>query len=138
MSADRKLKVSFDEPEHGWIEITMSADDEQFMLIPSHVPYDSITELAVALNKILEGYSEATVRWNEEPAEYEFVFRVNEGFLTLDVYEVDVVQGGIRRNSIFNFSGALDQSLISFWRALRELQGRYDPSDYQRRWNEPF
>jgi hypothetical protein len=69
MSAERKLKVSFDEPEHGWIAITMSADDEQFMLITSHVPYDPISELAVALNKILEGYSEATVRWTEEPAE---------------------------------------------------------------------
>jgi hypothetical protein len=138
MSAERKLKVSFDEPEHGWIAITMSADDEQFMLIPSHTPYDSITELAVALNKILEGYSEATVRWNEEPAEYEFVFRVSEGALNLDVYEVTTVQGGIRRNSVFNFIGPRDQLLISFWRALRELQGRYDPSEYERRWQEPF
>jgi len=138
MSADRKLKVSFDEPEHGWIEITMSADDEQFMLIPSHVPYDSITELTVALNKILEGYSEATVRWNEEPAEYEFVFRVSDGSLNLDVYEVISVQGGIRRNSVFNFIGPRDQLLISFWRALRELQGRYDPAEYERRWKEPF
>jgi hypothetical protein len=138
MAAERKLKVGFDEPEHGWIAITMSADDERFILIPSHVPYDSITELAVALNKILEGYSEATVRWNEEPAEYEFVFRVSEGALNLDIYEVARVQGGIRRNSVFSFSGLRDQLLISFWRALRELQGRYDPSEYERRWNEPF
>jgi hypothetical protein len=138
MAAERKLKVSFDEPEHGWIAITISADDERFMLIPSHVPYDSITELAAALNKILEGYSEAVVRWNEEPAEYEFVFRVSEGALNLDVYEVDRIQGGIRRNSVFSLSEPRDRLLISFWRALRELQGRYDPSEYERRWKEPF
>jgi len=138
MTVERKLKVSFDEPEHGWIAITMSVDDEQFMLVPSHVPYDSITELAVALNKILEGYSEAVVRWNEEPAEYEFVFRVSEGSLNLDVYEVATVQGGIRRNSIFSFLGQRDQLLIAFWRALRELRGRYNPAEYERRWNEPF
>ena len=138
MSAERKLKVSFDEPEHGWIAITMSADDEKFMLIPSRVPYDSITELAAALNKILEGYSEAVVRWSEGPAEYEFVFRVSDGSLNLDVYEVTLVQGGIRRDSVFNFIGPRDQLLISFWRALRELQGRYDPAEYERRWKEPF
>ena len=138
MAAERKLKVSFDEPEHGWIAITISADDERFMLIPSHVPYDSITELAAALNKILEGYSEAVVRWNEGPAEYEFVFRVSEGALNLDVYEVDRIQGGIRRNSVFSLSEPRDRLLISFWRALRELQGRYDPSEYERRWKEPF
>jgi hypothetical protein len=138
MAAERKLKVSFDEPEHGWIAITMTADDERFMLVPSHVPYDSITELVTALNKILEGYSEATVRWNEEPAEYEFVFRVSEGHLNLDVCEVTMVQGGIRRNSVFSFIGPRDQSLIAFWRALRELQGRYDPAEYERRWEEPF
>src|SRR5262245_35683448 len=138
MSAERKLKVSFDEPEHGWIAITMSADGEQFVLITSHVPYDPITELAVALNKILEGYSESTVRWSEEPAEYEFVFRVRAGALSLDVYEVAKVQDGIRRNSVFSFIGMRDQLLISFWRALRELQGRYDPAEYERRWREPF
>ncbi|HEY7184857.1 MAG TPA: hypothetical protein VIC84_25705 [Blastocatellia bacterium] len=138
MAAERTLKVSFDEPEHGWIAITMIADDKQFMLVPSHVPYDSITELATALNKILEGYSEAAVRWNEEPAEYEFVFRGNEEVINLDVYEVTTVQGGIRRISVFNFVGPRDQSLIAFWRALRELQGRYDPSEYERRWKEPF
>src|SRR5215813_9867851 len=138
MAAERKLKVSFDEPEHGWIAITMIADDERFMLVPSHVPYDSIAELARALNKILEGYSEAVVRWNEEPAEYEFVFRGNERALNIDVYEVTTGPGGIRRSSIFGFIGPRDQLLIAFWRALRELQGRYDPSEYERRWKEPF
>jgi len=138
MTVERKLKVSFDEPEHGWIAITMRVDDEQFMLVPSHVPYDSIAELAAALNKILEGYSEAVVRWNEGPAEYEFVFRVSDVALNFDVYEVTSVQGGIRRNSVFNFIGPRDQLLISFWRALRELQGRYDPAEYERRWKEPF
>jgi len=138
MSAERKLKVSFDEPEHGWIAITMIADDEKFMLVPSHIPYDSITELAAALNKILEGYSEAIVRWNEGPAEYEFVFRDSEERLNLDVCEVTTVQGGIRRNSVFSFIGLRDQLLIAFWRALRELQGRYDPAEYERRWKEPF
>jgi len=138
MSAERKLKISFDEPEHGWIAITMSADDERFTLVLSHIPYDSISELAAALNKILEGYSEAIVRWNEGPAEYEFVFRVSEERLNLDVCEVTTVQGGIRRNSVFSFIGLRDQLLIAFWRALRELQGRYDPAEYERRWKEPF
>jgi hypothetical protein len=138
MAAERKLKVSFDEPEHGWIAITMSAGEEQFRIIPSHVPYDSITELAIALNKILEGYAEAVVRWNEEPAEYEFVFRVSGESLNLEICEVARIQGGVRRNSVFSFGGPRDQVLISFWRALRELQGRYSPSEYEKRWEEPF
>jgi len=138
MAVERKLKVSFDEPEHGWIAITMSAGEEQFRLIPSHVPYDSITELAIALNKILEGYAEAVVRWNEEPAEYEFFFRVSGESLNLEICEVARIQGGVRRNSVFNFGGPRDQLLISFWRALRELQGRYSPFEYEKRWEEPF
>src|SRR5215813_7806404 len=108
MTVERKLKVSFDEPEHGWIAITMSVDDEQFMLVPSHVPYDSIAELAAPLNNILEGYSEVVERWNEGLAEYEFVFRVCGGSLKRDVYEVTSVQGGIRRNSVWTFIGPRD------------------------------
>ena len=138
MAAERKLKVSFDEPERGWIAITMSVDGERLMLMPSHAPYDSIAELVRALNKILEGYSEAIVRWNEEPAEYEFALRGGEGTLILDVCEVITVQGGISRASVFNYIGTRDQRLTALWRALSELQGRYDPSEYERRWREPF
>ena len=58
--------------------------------------------------------------------------------LKVSFYEVTAVQGGIRRNSVFNFIGPRDQLIISFWRALRELQGRYDPSEYEKRWYEPF
>jgi len=138
MTAERKLKVSFDEPEHGWIAITMSDGEEQFMLVVEHVPYDSVTELAVALNKMLEGYSEAVVRWSEGPVEYELIFRVSGESLNFEVCEIASAQGGIRRDPLFGFSGPHDQLLTSFWRALRELQGRYDPSEYERRWKEPF
>jgi len=138
MAAERKFKVSFDEPVHGWIAITISIGEEEFRLIPSHTPYDSITELAVALNKILEGYSEAVARWNEEPAEYEFVFRVCGESLNFDICDVARIQGGVRRIPVFSFGGPRNQLLIPFWRALRELQGRYDPSEYERRWNESF
>jgi hypothetical protein len=138
MTAERKLRVSFDEPEHGWISIKMSAGEENLALIASHVPYDSITELAMALYKILEGFPEAAVRWNAEPAEYEFACHICEESLDLEVCEVTHVQGGIMRNSVFSFSGPRDQSLITFWRALRDLQGRYDPVEFERRWKEPF
>jgi hypothetical protein len=51
---------------------------------------------------------------------------------------VSRVSRSLLRTEYCYFIGLRDQLLIAFWRALRELQGRYDPSEYERRWKEPF
>jgi hypothetical protein len=138
MSESRKLKVSFDELEHGWIVLAMEVGEESFRLVASYVPFDSISELAATLNQLLSGDLHAVVRWNEEPAQYEMSFIVDDAQIRVEVSQVKSVLGGIEREFLFGFSEEYTKVLVAFWRALRELQGRYEPAEYQRRWHQPF
>src|SRR4051812_2036916 len=68
-----KLQISFDGPEHGWMTVTVSNATDSYTFVPSHVVYDSIAEVALALLAILDGAPHAIVRWNDEPVEHEWV-----------------------------------------------------------------
>src|SRR5215475_8826736 len=74
MTKSVKLKVGLDHPESGWLRVELAFGDQQYCFYPSHVPYDSVTELVNALLKTLDGYDKAVVRWNDEPVKHEFVF----------------------------------------------------------------
>jgi len=139
MSDDSKLKVEIDPPEDGWTMVTLSAGDRYYRFVPSHVPYDSIRELVEALLKIMDGYLEAVVRWNDEPVEHQFVFMSEGEQVNFRVYEIiDSVVAGKVRDEKFGYGGSRYDVLRPCWKGLREMQSRQSREEYERRWREPF
>ena len=136
---DQKLKVEFDAPEAGWTTVTLRAGEHYYQFFPSHVPYDSFSELVNALLKILDGYPEAIVHWNDEPVEHEFLFVFEGQRIDFKVYEIiDSVVAGRVRDEKFAFSGAQYDVLRSFWKGLRDMQSKQSVEEYERQWREPF
>jgi hypothetical protein len=78
-----KLKVSFDNPEHGWVGLFINYGEEA---ITSYTPSDSFLDLTNALYALLYYPIEATILWHEEPAETELRFSVSGGIVRLEVY----------------------------------------------------
>lgn len=138
MPGGQKLKIRFDEPEHGWIALTIGAGEEPFHVVATYVPFDCISEMAVALNQLLSNEPRATVRMGDGPIEYEMSFNVRDNQIKVEISIVTRAWGGTERQFLFGFTEEYGQTLIAFWRALRELQGRYEPAEYQRRWHQPF
>lgn len=139
MPLDAKLKVEFDTPENGWTKVTVSAGDSFYQFFPSYTPYDSFSELVNALLKILDGYSETVVRWNDEPTEYKFVFISEGGKVIFNIYEIinSVVAGKVDIER-FNFSGSQNEVLRPFWKGLRDMQSKQDSDEYKRQWHRSF
>ncbi|MBA3715504.1 MAG: hypothetical protein H0W76_24110 [Pyrinomonadaceae bacterium] len=136
--SDQKLKIDFDAPEAGWTRVTLSAGEHDYQFVPSHVPYDSVTELVRALLKILDNYPEAIVHWNDEPVQHEFVFVSNGGQVDFRVYEIIDSVVGRRRDEKFTFGGSRYEVLRPFWKGLRDMQSRQNLEEYERQWREPF
>ena len=65
----RRFHINFEGPEHGWLRIRIQAHGDEIDMTASYTPYDSITELAAALNRILNGSEVEEVHINEEPQE---------------------------------------------------------------------
>lgn len=139
MISDARLKVEFDSPENGWTTVKLSAGDSCYQFFPSYIPYDSFSELVDSLLKILDGYSEAVVRWNDEPVEHRFVFTSEADTVTFKVYEViDSAVTGKTADEKFAFRDFGYKILRPFWRALRHMQMRQDLNEYEKQWGRPF
>jgi hypothetical protein len=46
---NQKLKVSFDDPDHGWVCLTINCGDDSAAIIASYTPSDSFLDLTNAL-----------------------------------------------------------------------------------------
>ena len=138
MSESQRLRIDIDRPESGWLKVEMNSGDQKYGFYPSHVPYDSVSELVNALLKILDAYDKAMVRWNDEPVEHEFVFEPKNNQVDFRAYLMTESVSGRCREQVFMFSGSAYDVVWPFWKALRDMESRQSKEEYEKQWREPF
>lgn len=134
-----KLLVTFDEPDAGTIEITLRHEVKTVHIGASYI-YSSFHALVEALIRLKISADEAVVVWQCEPFEYEFRFRSLDTAVSLQV-----ILFPDSRRSVFDEPdpklatvGSYEEVCLPFWRALRQLQGRFSEEEWQARWHGPF
>jgi hypothetical protein len=61
----------------GWAEATFSSDDQSVVMVASYL-HDSLDDLVVSANLLVQGAKEAKVLFMDEPGEHMIFLRVNE------------------------------------------------------------
>jgi hypothetical protein len=107
-------------PRHGWLELRFEAGLEAHQILVSHVPFDSLAELARAVLGFLETGRVQTARFCSEPdiVKLEVGPGPSEGMMRLVVSERFVHEGDSR------------QLARAVWRGFRRLEGQFDPSHW--------
>jgi len=133
------LKAAFDDPEHGWVGLTISRGGEAVTIITSYTPNDPFLDLTNALYNLFLYDGEAKVVLHYGSNEYELRFLREGDVVRLDVYEYpDRLRGVGRGERFFEASGSYEDICLPFWRALRNLQGRFSEEELNARWHRPF
>jgi len=133
-----KLKVAFDGPQDGWVEVRISCGGEDANIIASYTPHDSFLDLVNALYNLFLYESESKVVWNEGQSESEMRFRKTGSLVSLDVVEFPDHRRDLQPQSRLKVCGTYEEVAIPFWRALRELQGRFSPEELNAKWHRDF
>ena len=133
-----KLKVAFDDPHDGWVGLKLSYGSETTGVIASYTPYDSFLALVDALYNLFLYEGEWRVVWNEAPGEREFVFRRTGNLVYLELVEFPDHRRELRAEHQLKASGSYEEVAIPFWRALKNLQGRFSAEELQDRWHRAF
>ncbi len=138
---EQKLKVSFDEPEHGWIGLKIMYGHVLYEDAVSYI-FRSLTQLVDALDMLRDHdvqHCQKKVVWSLEPQELEMIFTKTKKTISL---EVAVSRDHKRREglktTIVEIEGDYEHVCIPFWRALRSLQGRFSEEEFTARWHTPF
>lgn len=134
-----KLKVTFDDIEFGWVGLSINCGDDVLSIDVSYTPYDSFLDLTNALHKLLRWDGLETITWNTEPIEYDFIFSRKGARINLNIKEYpDCLRAQQKGEKLFEVAGTYKQVCLPFWRALRDLQGRFSQAELDRRWHRPF
>lgn len=133
------LKVVFDDPEHGWIALMISCGETSVTIVTEYTPRDSFLELANALYNLLMRDGEFIVRWQYNPTEYDMSFERKGAAVSMNVVEYpDRLRREGRGDLMFSISGSYADICLPFWRALRDLQGRFSPEELDSKWHRAF
>ena len=134
-----KLKVAFDDPEHGWVGLTISCGSDTVTINISYTPNDSSLDLANALYNLFLYSGEAKVIYHAGSTEYELRFAKEGGVVRFETYEYpDRLRDAGRGERFFEAAGSYGDICIPFWRALRNLQGRFSEEELYARWHRSF
>jgi hypothetical protein len=99
MTIPDKLKVAFDDPENGWVGLTVSREGGRVTINASYTPSGSFLDLTDVLYNLFQYSGEAKVIWHSGPLEYELRFAREGGVMRLGVYEYpDHLRGAGRGN----------------------------------------
>jgi len=135
------LKVRFDEPEHGWIGLSLATSDEVHHYNCSYAGLGAGTfeQLTRALLALTDQQGRYQVEWFYNPDCLRLVFTREEDQIELVVAHVDnPFTVPIETFGWFQLRGTYDEICLPFWRALRTLQGLYPEAEFKARWHYPF
>lgn len=136
---NRKLLVSFESPQHGFMSIRLRNGDEEFVTVVSHAPYNSLRDLIEALTSVLDGDCTLVVKWNSEPDEYDFRLTARGRDAQLDVVHYPDHRRTVSDESIiFSVKGPKLEMCSSFWKELQDLRSRTEQDEFDRQWRQEF
>lgn len=133
-----KLRVEFDDPDHGWIGFRVESDSGTFVESFSYTPYDSFAELATSIALIYKGAETASSTWSAEPTEIELAFSRTDETVELRIERWRDCHRTEEPGRRLTASGSFDQICRPFWRAMRNLHTRFEPAELDRRWHRQF
>jgi hypothetical protein len=109
------LRVRLSQPQHGWIELKIETQGEEFEEAISSTPHDFLLELASALSLALHG------------------------LLHFQITKYPSLSRGQRSGSVVLSSHAPALGIvIPFWRALRNLEGEVEAAKYREAMRRDF
>lgn len=104
-----RLRFDVRHEKHGWLWVSLAWDDFATEFPASHVPCDSVGQLAQAMLTLLTYDGPVTVVWNTEPVEWEFRFRRSGPQAELCVWEFE---DGRRRTGTGTLRATLSLPLL--------------------------
>ncbi len=139
----KKLEVSFNSPQCGWMSIGFDDGASEFHTTTAHAPHNTaLSELMIVLAKLADPASpenEHLLKWNRDPEEFDFRFIRDGDELTLKIYQypTDERDEG-ERELVFSHSGNLRNICTAFVETFEQLYDDRDTDEFAFNWRQPF
>lgn len=139
----RKLEVSFNSPQCGWMSIGFDDGASEFHTTTAHAPHElALSESLQILTNLLDENSptkEYLLKWNRDPEAFDFRFRRDGDDLLLEIYQYPTDdRESTERELVFSHSGAVREVCEAFSATFEHLYADRETDEFEFNWRQPF
>lgn len=140
---DKKLEVSFNSPQCGWMSIGFSDGANEFHTTTAHAPHAAaLPELLRILSGLLDPAAadgERLLHWNRDPEEFDFRFVKDGGEVLLEIYQFPTgARDAAERVLCFAHRGPLTDVGAAFYETFAQLYEDRETDEFEFNWRQPF
>ncbi|MDQ3219367.1 MAG: hypothetical protein M3Q26_01275 [Acidobacteriota bacterium] len=139
----RKLEVSFNSPQCGWMSIGFDDGISEFHTTTAYAPHTfALPELLYILSALLDptsSQSEYLLKWNRDPEEFDFRFLREGNNLLLEIYQYPTDErDNAVRELVFSHKGSIQDVCDSFHETFTQLYADRETDEFEFNWRQPF
>ena len=139
----RKLEVSFNSPQCGWMSIGFEDGVNEFHTTTAHAPHaTALPDLMRILTELADPSSPANehmLRWNRDPEEFDFRFVRNGDDLVIEIYQYPTEdRDSAERELVYSHTGTIAETLAAFAFTFEQLYEDRDTDEFEFNWRQPF
>ena len=139
----RKLEVSFNSPQCGWMSIGFNDRVDEFHTTTAHAPHESaLSDLLRILTELASSdaqQSSHVLRWSRDPEEFDIEFFRDGEDLLLKIYQYPTEdRDDAERELVFEHSGKTVDVVRAFEATFDQLYADRDTDEFEFNWRQPF
>ncbi len=139
----KKLEVSFNSPQCGWMSIGFDDGASEFHTTTAHAPHSrALAELLQILTNLLKDDSangEYVVQWNRDPEEFDFRFVRETENVALEIYQYPTGERETNeRELVFTHYGKIEDVCHTFAETFSQLYADRETDEFEFNWRQPF
>lgn len=138
----RKLEVSFNSPQCGWMSIGFAGVNE-FHTTTAHAPHETalpdLMRILTALADPVSTENEYLLKWNRDPEEFDFQFVRSGENLTIEIYQYPTEdRDATERELVYSHAGTVTDTIAAFAETFDQLYEDRDTDEFEFNWRQPF
>lgn len=139
----KKLEVSFNSPQCGWMSIGFDDGVNEFHTTTAHAPHEkALPELLQILSRLLDEKSaphEYLLKWNRDPEEFDFIFVKNGEKVALEIIQYPTEERDTsEKETVFSYTGNMRDLAEAFHTTFTQLYEDRHTDEFEFNWRQPF
>lgn len=139
----RKLEVSFNSPQCGWMSIGFEDGVSEFHTTTAHAPHEfALPELMRILTTLADPASpenEYLLKWNRDPEEFDFRFLRTGEDLLIEIYQFPTDErDAAERELVYSYQGTVNNVIAAFAETFEQLYEDRETDEFEFNWRQPF
>ncbi len=139
----RKLEVSFNSPQCGWMSIGFDDGVTEFHTTTAHAPHEfalpELMRILTALSDLNSSQNEYLLKWNRDPEEFDFRFVRTGDDLLLEIYQYPTDERDTtERERVFSHTGKVRDVCEAFSATFDQLYDDRETDEFEFNWRQPF